>query len=409
MTYAVITGVGSVSPGGSGIGAIRTALEEGQQPLAAVDHSSGFRLRGAARLAGLLGANPYAPWLSPRDARRMSPASRMAVCSSLMAADAARLTVDQLAGEETAVSLGTAFCSSSYTSSLMNQLHEQGPTSISPLLFMETVANAHAGQIALACGCTGANSTLVQGEASGLLAVARGAQMIRSHRARRVLTGAVEEVSPTLHGFLGRHGALARQIEGDDGEHARVFDARRNGTVIAEGGTVFVIESENDASDRGAPVLAKIVATARANDPTAPVADWGTGHAELGRRLSAALGSQGVDLSSIDLVVSGANGSRKGDRLEALTLRAAFGDELPVVVAPKSVVGEYAGGFLASAVLALEGGAWAPTPGFEQVDTELGLTPYLGPELPASKRVLVTALAAGGAACWIVLERGAGS
>ena len=76
----------------------------------------------------------------------------------------------------------------------------------------------------------------------------------------------------------------------------------------------------------------------------------------------------------------------------------------PVVLAPKAVTGEYAGGQLAAAVLAAAGDAAWPTAGFGEADPELAVVPHDGSPLPAPRRVLASALAAGGAASWLVLE-----
>ncbi|HEV7514981.1 MAG TPA: ketosynthase chain-length factor, partial [Thermoanaerobaculia bacterium] len=118
------------------------------------------------------------------------------------------------------------------------------------------------------------------------------------------------------------------------------------------------------------------------------------------------LARAGLEPGDIDLVVSGASGSRTGDRLEALTLRAAWGERpLPPIVVPKAVTGEYGGGFLAAAVLAAGGAPFGPTPGFAEADPELGIVPHAGGPLPAPARVLVSTVAAGGAAAWLVFGR----
>jgi 3-oxoacyl-(acyl-carrier-protein) synthase len=141
-------------------------------------------------------------------------------------------------------------------------------------------------------------------------------------------------------------------------------------------------------------------------DATAPVVDWGNGAEHLGRALKSGLSRAGCDVASIDLVVSGASGARRGDRLEAHTLAAAWkGATCPPVVVPKAVVGEYGGGFLASAVLAAGGAAFGKIAAYAVSDPELPVTPHDGSPLPAPSRLLATSLAAGGAAAWAVLER----
>jgi 3-oxoacyl-(acyl-carrier-protein) synthase len=185
---------------------------------------------------------------------------------------------------------------------------------------------------------------------------------------------------------------------------ARPFDRRRSGFLAAEGATVVLLESAESAAERGARALARVLAWGSAFDPTAPQAGWGTGHERLARSLRRGLERAGIDLGDVDRIVSGASGSRGGDRLEALMLRTAWaGRDLPPVLAPKATVGEYGGGFLGAAVLAAAGSRFGATPGFEEADPELGVAPCGEPSRTRPSTVLVTSLAAGGAASWLVL------
>jgi len=68
------------------------------------------------------------------------------------------------------------------------------------------------------------------------------------------------------------------------------------------------------------------------------------------------------------------------------------------------VTGEYGGGFLGAAVLAAGGAPFGPTAGFEEPDPELGVVPHDGSPLAPPSTVLVTSVAAGGAASWLILE-----
>jgi 3-oxoacyl-(acyl-carrier-protein) synthase len=210
-------------------------------------------------------------------------------------------------------------------------------------------------------------------------------------------------MGPLTHGMLDRFGALSRG--GPFGECGRAFDAERNGFVASEGATVLVLEREDRARARRAPLRARVRAALRANDPSATAASWGHGHAALAASLRSGFARHGLAPRSVDRVVSGASGSKKGDRLEGRVLRELFGAELPPVLAPKACTGEYGGGFLAAAVLALSSLDFGPTPGFEIVDPELELRPHDGRRLPPARSVLATSLASGGAAAWLVLER----
>lgn len=399
----VVTGLGTV--GSLGVGAAETArgLEAGAPRLGEVDRSRGFHRPDSARRAGLVDGVRLDPWLDRNKARRMSAPSRFAVAAARMALADAGLDAEALAGSECAVSLGTAFGATDYSVRILEQFRATGPTSVSPYLFIESVANAPAAQIALHLGLRGPNLSLVQGSASGLVAIAQALVALRAGTCTRALVGAVDEAAPMAHAALDRFGALSRG--GKDGtECGRAFDAERDGFVFAEGATVLLLEHEEPARARGARIRARIRAVVRASDPSASAAGWGRDAAHLARMLLRGLERGGAG-GLPELVVSGASGSRAGDHLEGRVLRTLWpGEDLPPVAAPKACCGEYGGGFLAAAILAASGEGLGPTPGFERVDPELGIRPHDGRRLPAPRRVLASSLAPGGAAAWMVLE-----
>lgn len=331
----------------------------------------------------------------------MSPPSRLAVAAARMALSCAGLD----RGEDlaaAAVAIATAFGPSSCTEGLLKQILCASPDAASPMLFTESVANAPAAQIAILLKAKGPSYTVCQREAGPLLAVARAAEELASGRRRRALAGAVEEMTPLLHAVLDRFGALAH----GEPEVARPFDRRRTGFLAGEGAALLVLEDDDAAHARGARPLARVLGWGSAFDPTAGPAGWGDGAATLARALRRVLERSGVVPGAIDLIVSGASGARDGDRLEAKTLRAAWeGARLPPIVAPKAVTGEYGGGLLAGAVLAASGARLGPTAGFTEPDPELGVVPHDGSPLPPPGIALVTSLAAGGAAAWLLLGR----
>ena len=228
---------------------------------------------------------------------------------------------------------------------------------------------------------------------------------MREGRVDRALAGAVEEITPLLHALLDRFGALAGPGAGRV-EMPRPFDRRRDGFLAGEGATVVVIEREEAARARGARAQARIGWSGAGFDSTATVSDWGDGHAALAGSLAAGLREVPGGARGIGAVVSGASGARRGDRLEAHVLRAVWsGDPLPPLLVPKAVTGEYGGGILGPALLALEGASFGPTPGFAEIDPEVEVAPHRGAASPAPERVLLTGLASGGGAAWLVLER----
>jgi 3-oxoacyl-[acyl-carrier-protein] synthase II len=390
----VVTGVGCLGPWGIGLPALAAALQKGLALGTAIDRSAGYHRRHAATLVGACGPLDLTPWLSEQAARRMSDMSRYAVATARMALQHAGLA--DVPGERTAVALATAFGPGGFTEQLARQILEKGGKAASPFLFTDCVANAAAGQIAIDLGARGPNTTLCQREAGPLLALQQGANDIARGRADVCLAGSVDEMRPLSHAILDRFRALARP--GPDGELPRPFDRRRSGMLVGEGAQILVLEAEATARARGARILARVGATARAFDPTAGRASFGRDAEGLAAVLQARLAPA---LPEVSAIVSTASGTRRGDALEAAVLRRTFAS-LPPVLVPKAVHGEYGGGTLATAMLALAGSEFARPVACDRPDPDLGVTPAHGHVQAA--RVLLTALAAGGAAAWSVLE-----
>jgi len=400
-----ISGVGAIGAWGVGAEALAASWRAGGPSPVEVDRSAGYHRPGGARRALLAGAPDLAAYLSPAQARRMSPPARLAVAAARLAlADAGLAGVEPATHTHTALVAGTAFGPAWVTEQLLRQIFGPGPEAASPALFTESVASAAASQVALAIGARGPNVAVTGREASDLLAWIAAARLVAAGGAERALVIVVDEMTPLLHAVLDRFRALAPPEPGG-GEAARPFDRRRAGALAADGAAVFVLERASEVAARGARPLATLAGWARGFDPTAPPWAWGRGEAALGATLAAALDRAGVARDSIDLVISGAAGARRGDRLEAGVLRTLFGGAPPGVVAPKGALGGWGGGFAAAAALAMAGRAAGPTAGFAEPDPQLGVAPAAMPERPPA-RALVSSLASGGAAAWVVLDAG---
>lgn len=395
----VVTGAGAVSSAGLGIEPLAAALAAGTPAVAPIERLDALPPRPGAgpAVAHRVTAAGFGEWLSPREARRMSPPSRWAVVACRQALAEAGLAVPEAVDPGTALVLSSSYGAPSVTQALLEQLLAEGPEAMSPFHFMESVANAPAGQAAIHCRAGGPNHTLCQREAGPVAVLGRAAGELAAGRAERALAGSVEEMTPLLFGVLERFGAVAPV--------ARPFDRRRTGFVPAEGATVLLVEAEAAARRRGAEVRARLSGWGGLFDPTASAVGWGSGAEALAAGLSRGLARFGVAPEDLDLVVSGASGSRGGDRLEAAVLARLFAaGRRPPVLAPKAVTGEYAGGFLAAALAALAGAPLAATAGFAEPDAELELVPHDGSQLGAVRRLLVTSFAAGGGGAWVILE-----
>lgn len=399
----VITGLGLIAGTICGVEPLRQSLLNGRMPLSAINRSAGYHFAESSRFAVLAGGVDFSQWIAPIAGRRMSAPSKFAVAAARMALADAALT--DSSGPGTAIVVSNALGAVDHTEKLLRTAMLESPEAVSPFSFAESVSNAPAAQVAIACEARGPNITVVQREAGILTAVGRGAEEIASGRAETALVGGVEEMPPIMHALFDRLDALARPGH-EGGEVARPFDRRRSGWVAGEGAVILVLESEQRARSRNATVRARVRGFGSAFDPSAARIGWGSGHASLAKGLRRTIDRAGLRPADVGRIVSGASGSIAGDRLEARTLLAAWQDAaLPPVIAPKGVTGQYGGGFLGAAVLSVGETGFGPTAGFDEPDPELGVTPHRGGPLPAADYTVITSLASGGAASWLILEK----
>lgn len=398
----VVTGVGCLGPYGLGLDALRQALASGEALQTPIDRSAGYHRRGSATKVASCSQLQFEPWLSEDAGRRMSDLSQYAVTCARMALSHADLA--EVPPERTSVTIATAFGPGGFTERLALQVLQKGGKFASPFLFTDCVANAAAGQIAIAIGARGPNNTICQREAGPLLALGQAVNDLSLGRADVCLAGAIDELKPLSHAILDRFRALARAIGGDVAlEQPRPFDQRRNGYLAGEGGTVLVLERADHAAKRNARVLARVGRTVRAFDPTAPRSGHGTDSKALAHNLQQHFGEQ---MLRVGTVVSAASGARRSDALEAQVLQRILPQVAtahgPRVLAPKAVTGEFGGGTLAAAMLAVSGAEFAAPAACKTPDPELGIALRSGPTQVAP--VLCSAHAAGGSSAWTMLE-----
>jgi len=400
-----ITGIGTVNTSGTGLAALASTLREGRLKPIEIDQTEGYHRKGSSKLAYLVKNVDLSDWISPHIARRMSLPSRYAVAAAKMAYSNARLRIPEVRDSSVSVALSNAFGPLGNTQKILDQIQVGGPSTVSPSLFTECVANAPAANVAIQCKVSGPNHTISEREAGPLLAVCQGLEDIQAGKANRSLVGSVEELTPLSHSILDIFGALARGKNGLE-EKARPFDLKRNGFMAAEGATVLILEKESSAKSRNTKIFSRIVGWGRAFDPSSSRVSWGKGVTALETGLRQCFHRFKINFSEIDLIISGASGSISGDRLEAWVLKKAWkGKKLPPILTPKGITGEYGGAFLGAAVLAASGNPMIPFPSFENLDPELNILPHDGSRLEKIHKTLITSLGSSGTGSWLILEQ----
>ena len=184
-----------------------------------------------------------------------------------------------------------------------------------------TVANNPAGEIALNLGITGPHYTIGAACAAGNAGIIQGVQMLRLGECDLAIAGGVSESIHTFGIFASfkSQGALANHS--DPTKASRPFDKDRTGIVVAEGGSLYILERLSDAKARSANILAEIVSYAINTDATDFVLPNPERQAQC---VQLALKRGGLTPDQIQIVSTHATGTTSGDNQECEALRNAF-------------------------------------------------------------------------------------
>lgn len=235
---------------------------------------------------------------------------------------------------------------------------------ISPHLVPRSLGNIAAAHFAIAHGMRGPALSLDTACSAGGDAVMTACMLILAGEAEGMLVMGGESIlSPAIISSLAAAKALSRRNDSPP-EASRPFDLNRDGFVIGEGGGALVIETEERARERKAPVLAEITGWANSMDAyhiTAPEPD-GRGAAECMRK---ALARGNMAPTDIDYINAHGTATQLGDLAETKAIKRVFGDSAPVVSSTKGATGHLmgAGGLteIIACVKAIETGLIPPT------------------------------------------------
>lgn len=386
----VVTGIGAVTPIGSGADGVWSGLQMCRSAVRSIScfDASPFPSRVAAEVPDF---DPAA-YLEGKALHRLDRCSQLAVASSRQAVADAGLDLEHEDASRIGVCIGSALGGAAYAESQHETYLANGARAISANLALQTFVGAGSCNTAILLGLTGYSSSNADSCASGSIAIGQSAHAIRRGDADVMLAGGAEApLAPLCFGAFAMIRAMSRRND-DPSTACRPFDRDRDGFVMAEGSGVLVLEEMERAKRRGARIYAEIAGFACTNDGyhmTAPRPD-----AESAARcIRRALRSAEVEAGQLDYVNAHGSSTPLNDVTETRALKLALGEEDARRV-PLSATKSYHGHALGASgaweaaicCLAMERSWIPPTINYATPDPECDLdyTPNIGREVRLS-------------------------
>jgi 3-oxoacyl-[acyl-carrier-protein] synthase II len=318
----VITGIGCVTPIGTGVEGLWDGLVARRSAVRAITRfdPTPFRSRIAAEIPDFRPQD----FLDARRTRRYDRYSQLAVVAARLAVDDAGLVLAREDRDRVGTMMGSALGGVGYAEEQVGAYAARGLRGVDPMLALSVFGGAASCNIAIEFGVSGPNSTNAMSCASGTIAVGDAFQAIRAGRADVMLAGGAEApLAPLCYGAFAVIRAMSTRND-DPATASRPFDAGRDGFVMGEAAAVLVLEERGRAVARGARILAEVLGAAVTNDAfhmTAPRPD-GT---QAARCLTLALADAHVAPRDVDYVNAHGSSTPLNDKTETLALKTAFG------------------------------------------------------------------------------------
>ncbi|RON21626.1 beta-ketoacyl-ACP synthase II [Pseudomonas lini] len=347
----VVTGMGLVSPLGSGVEAVWARLLAGRSGLRALPDEVVADL--PAKVGGAvqtLAEDPEAGF----DPDRATPLKEQKKMDRfiMFAMEAARQAVEQAgwqpqdanAQERTATIIGSGVGGFGAIADAVRTTDNRGPRRLSPFTIPSFLVNLAAGHVSIKHGFKGPLGAPVTACAAGVQAIGDAARLIRCGEADIAVCGgaeaAIDRVS--LAGFAAAR-ALSSGYNDTPERSSRPFDSGRDGFVMGEGSGLLVIESLEHALARGAQPLAELVGYGTSADAyhlTAGPEDGSGAH----RAMSLALAQAGISPAQVQHLNAHATSTPVGDLGELAAIKSLFGSDNKIAVtSTKSATGHLLG------------------------------------------------------------------
>jgi 3-oxoacyl-[acyl-carrier-protein] synthase II len=368
----VVTGLGLVTPLGTGVEKNWQALIAGRSGIRTIDRFPNIDAY-TSRIAGQVTDFNAEDFIEPKEIKKMDRFIHFAMGAASMAMDDSGLKINPEWAEEVGVIIGVGMCGIETLETTKEALLSGGPRKISPFFIPKVISNLAPGHIAIRFGAKGINLTPTSACSSGTHAIGEAFHMIRRGSQEVVIAGGAEAAITPL-GLGGFAAMKALSTRNDEPERAsRPFDKDRDGFVMGEGSGVMILEERTRAVKRGAKIYAEVIgygANGDAHHMTAPSPD-GEGAA---RCMRLALRDAAIAPTAIDYINAHGTSTEYNDANESTAIKSVFGEHAArlAVSSTKSMTGHLLGAAGAVegvySVLALGRGIIPPTINYDTPD-----------------------------------------
>ena len=376
LKRVVITGMGAISPFGSGVDNLYNALSENRSAVEFCQNMTklaGLRSYVAAYVKGV----DYKQ-IARKYRRSMSPMSIFATLAAGQALAEAAIGEQECSSGRLGVSIGSTVGSTGVTEQFYaDYFSDYSIERMKTTLFFQIMNHSCASNVAQTYRINGRLLAPAAACATGSQAIGYAYEMIAAGRQDMMLCGGADEIHPLTTATFDVMNAASSNYNDTPQQTPRPFACDRDGMVCGEGSGILLLESLQSARQRNAEIIAEVQGFATMCD-TGSIANPDGG--VMAACMENAMADAGVTAADVDYVNAHATATLQGDIAESHAINSVFGN----TVAVSSLKGHLGHTMAASGALEtiatvkmLQSGCLLPTLHLDHVDPQCAELDYI--------------------------------
>ena len=334
MKNVVVTGLGIVSCIGSNVQQTLDSLKKGRSGISknSTYEEMGFR----SHVSGSININ-LSELIDRKILRFMSEASGFGYLAAQEALHNASINLEEMTTERVGIVAGSGGASSAAQIEASDIARARGPKRIGPYAVTKTMGSTVSAILGTTLKLQGVNYSISSACSTSAHCIGHAAELIQLGKQDIIIAGGAEQEHWTSSSMFDAMGALSSQYNHSPEKASRPFDLDRDGFVIAGGAGMLVLEEEEHAIKRNAPIIARLQGYCANSDGFDMVSPSGDGAA---RCMSEAMKMHGSD---IDYINAHGTSTPVGDLAELNAIKKVFGGSAPIIGSTKSMTGHSLG------------------------------------------------------------------
>lgn len=368
MNRVVITGSGTINALGANVSTTLEAMREGLCGIRSLN------FHNIERLSVKIGAQVLnfneKHYFSQQQITLYDRFTQFTLLAAREAIAESGLIISEELAEKSGVVLGTAAGGMNTSDDNYRYVYEDRKKRVHPLVVPKLMNNAATSHVSMEFFLRGPSLTVSTACASSNHAIGLAFHMVRSGMARMMMAGGSESMM-TFGGMKAWEGLRVMSKTA-----CRPFSANRSGMVQGEGAGVFILETYEDATARGADILAEIVGFSMTSDASHIVIPTKRG---ASCAMRGALLDAKMNINEVGYINAHGTGTSANDKTECAAVMDVFGHQSDnlMISSTKSMHGHLIGATgaveLLACIMALRDGVIAPTIGYQSFDPECAL------------------------------------